>query len=215
MPTPTLEEYLETIYKLSEHGTVKPTAIAESVGVSGPTVTNTLKRLEGGGYVIRQGTDVVLTESGSAAALDIVRKHRVAERFLVDVLGLGWDEAHDDACRLEHALSPRVLVALEEFLNNPEVCPHGNPIPRADGKIPSAQGTPLASLGLGARCEVVRIEEEDEELLRYLKEIGLVPGAQVLIAEVAPFSGPFTLSVGGRSSAISHEIAEKVFVRAF
>lgn len=212
MPTPTLEEYLETIYKLAEHGDVKPTAIAEAMSVSGPTVTNTLKRLEVRGFVTREGTAVLLTDEGSLAALDIVRKHRVAERFLVDVLGLGWEEAHEDACRLEHAMSPRVLEALETYLSNPEVCPHGQPIPRPDGHVVVVPGRALADLLPGDSGDVIRVSEEDEALLTYLRELGLVPGATVLVVDVAPFAGPLTIDVDGKRSAIDRSIAEKVFV---
>ncbi len=140
MPTATLEEYLETIYKLSERGPAKPTQIAEEIGVSGPTVTNTLKRLEAAGLVRRDGTDVVLTDEGRAHSIDIIRRHRIAERFLVDVLGIDWHDVHEDACLLEHALSPRVLAALETYLDNPEVCPHGHPIPAADGTVRTVSG---------------------------------------------------------------------------
>ena len=121
MPTAALEEYLESIYKLAQAGPVRPTQIAEAVGVSGPTVTATLRRLAMHGLVSREGTKVVLTEEGLQRSLDIVRRHRVAETFLVDTLGLDWDAAHEEACTLEHALSPRVLAALEEFLDNPAV----------------------------------------------------------------------------------------------
>lgn len=212
MPTPALEEYLETIYKLSQSGDVKPTAIAESMGVSGPTVTNTLKRLETRGLVSRAGTDVLLTAEGSSAAIDIVRKHRVAERFLVDVLGLGWDEAHEDACRLEHAMSPRVLAALESYLENPDVCPHGHPIPGADGKVAALSGRPLDLLAAGESALIVRVAEDDEPHLTYLQTLGLVPGSQVTVEEIAPFSGPLTVLVGEKRSALSREVAGKVFV---
>lgn len=212
MPTPALEEYLETIYKLSYEGAVRPTAIAEAMGVSGPTVTNTLKRLEARGLVRRDGTDVYLTDEGASAAIDIVRKHRVAERFLVDVLGLGWDEAHEEACRLEHAMSPRVLAALEGFLENPDVCPHGHPIPQADGSVAVLSGRSLGELTVGDSASIVRVAEDDEHLLSYLQALGLVPGALVAIEEIAPFSGPITVVVGDKRSAISREIAGKVFV---
>jgi DtxR family Mn-dependent transcriptional regulator len=167
MPTPTLEEYLETIYKLSRDGVVKPTQIAESIGVSGPTVTATLKRLESRGLVSRTGTDVALTAEGIAQSLDIVRKHRIAETFLVSVLGLDWEAAHEDACLLEHAMSARVLEALERFLHNPEVCPHGHPIPTAQGIVAEKAGGSLADASLATPMSVLRVAE-DEDVLGYL-----------------------------------------------
>lgn len=211
MPTPTLEEYLETIYKLGQDAPVRPSQIAESVGVSGPTVTATLKRLESRGLVSRQGTDVVLTEAGMVGALDIVRKHRVAERFLVDVLGLDWEAAHEDACLLEHALSGRVLEALEAYLDNPEVCPHGHPIPGADGSMAQAKGRSLLDTEVGQKACVIRVAEE-EEVLTYLGEIGLKPGAIIEVVESAPFGGPITLRIDGGMRAIARDIAGSVTV---
>jgi DtxR family transcriptional regulator, Mn-dependent transcriptional regulator len=214
MPTATLEEYLETIYKLSQSGLVKPTAIADSVGVSGPTVTATLRRLEAQGYVTRRGTDVDLTAEGQARALDIVRRHRVAETFLVQTLGLDWDTAHEDACLLEHALSPRVLEALERFLDNPEVCPHGHPIPAADGSVAAVTGEPLCDIPVDCAVRVPRVAEENEELLGYVGSLGLRPGAVITVAESAPFGGPLTIDVGGVRTAIGRDIAKLVTVEA-
>jgi DtxR family Mn-dependent transcriptional regulator len=214
MPTATLEEYLESIYRLSdEEGLVRPTQIAEAVGVSGPTVTATLRRLELQGFVVRQGTGVVLTASGRSRAVDILRRHRVAEAFLVDTLGLEWDVAHEEACLLEHALSPRVVAALEQFLNNPELCPHGQPIPRADGSVPVGQeGEPLCGLPVGATAEVLRVADNDDHVLGYLGSVGLRPGAEVSVVEAAPFGGPLTVEIQGMKTAIAHEIAALVTV---
>ena len=214
MPTATLEEYLESIYRLSENErAVRPTQIAESVGVSGPTVTATLRRLEAQGFIVRDGTSVVLTSSGRERAVDILRRHRVAESFLVDTLGLEWDVAHEEACLLEHALSPRVLVALEEFLDNPASCPHGHPIPSADGSIRAGEpGHPLCNVSAGSSVSVLRVSEEDEDILGYLGSLGLRPGVRVEVVETAPFGGPLTVEVKGTRTAIAHEIAALVTV---
>ena len=212
MPTSTLEEYLETIYKLSQQGPAKPTQIAEEIGVSGPTVTNTLKRLESAGLIRRDGTDVVLTDEGRANSLDIVRRHRIAERFLVDVLGIDWQDVHEDACLLEHALSPRVLAALETYLNNPEVCPHGHPIPAADGTVRTVAGVALSTITAGSDVTVVQVAENDEAVLGYLQEVGLKPGAPVRVVEVAPFGGPLLVEAGERQIPLAREIAGMVLV---
>jgi DtxR family Mn-dependent transcriptional regulator len=212
MPTATLEEYLEAIYKISQSGPVRPTMIAESMGVSGPTVTATLRRLEAHDYVSRQGTDVLLTAEGTSRALDIVRRHRVAETFLVQTLGLDWDAAHEDACLLEHALSPRVLEALERFLDNPEVCPHGHPIPNADGSIAKVTGEPLCDVPAQKAVRVLRVAEDNDELLGYVGSLGLRPGALVTVAESAPFDGPLTLDIGGVRTAIARDVARLVTV---
>lgn len=212
MPTATLEEYLETIYKLAERGPVRPTPIAEALSVSGPTVTATLKRLEARGFITRKNGDVVLTESGEALAIDIVRRHRVAERFLVDVLGLAWEEAHEDACKLEHALSPRVMEALETYLNNPEVCPHGHPIPNAEGEIIPVEGVPLCDLGSGQTSRILQVAEDDEAMLTYLASLGMYPGTDVRVCEVAPFKGPLLIEVNGATYALGRDIAERILV---
>lgn len=212
MPTATLEEYLETIYKISQDGPVRPTAIAESMGVSGPTVTVTLRRLESHGLVGRDGTDVLLTDDGLAKALDIVRRHRVSERLLVDVLGLDWEAAHEEACRLEHALSPRVLEALERFLGDPDSCPHGHPIPGADGSVSAARGHSLADSPLAMPLEVLRVSEDDS-VLGYLGELGLRPGTSVTVLSSEPNGGPLVIEVDGVSRAIGRDVARSVEVR--
>lgn len=214
MPTATLEEYLESIYRLSDDGgVVRPTQIAEAVGVSGPTVTATLRRLETQGFVVREGTGVVLTPFGRERALDILRRHRVAESFLVDTLGLDWDVAHEEACLLEHALSPRVVTALEQFLDNPTSCPHGQPIPRADGSVSAGQpGHPLCNVPVGGTASVLRVADNDDHVLGYLGSLGLRPGATVNVVEAAPFGGPLTVEIKGIRTAIAHEIAALVTV---
>lgn len=212
MPTATLEEYLEAIYKIAEDGTARPTQIAESIGVSGPTVTATLRRLEARGLVTREGTGVVLTVEGRAGALDIIRRHRIAETFLVNILGLDWDEAHDEACTWEHALSPRVLAALEVFLDNPAACPHGHPIPGADGSVEPLDGQALSEVAPGATAHVLRVAENDDEMLGYIGSLGLRPGAEVVVVEKAPFEGPLTVVVEGSSKAIAREVAALITV---
>jgi DtxR family Mn-dependent transcriptional regulator len=212
MPTPTLEEYLEIIYKLSQKAPVRPTQIADAIGVSGPTVTATLKRLEVQGLTLREGNVVSLTPDGLSAALDIVRRHRISERFLVDVLGLDLDEAHEDACLLEHALSPRVLLALERYLESPELCPHGHPIPTSDGSVATVVGRPLSECSKGESTLVIQVAEDDDAVLSYLANLGLLPGRSVRVVEVAPFGGPLLIDIGGIVSAVAREMAARVLV---
>ncbi len=213
MPTATLEEYLEAIYKLHEKGAVRPTKIAEAVAVSGPTVTATLKRLQARGFITRSKGAVELTPEGERAALDIIRRHRLAEKLLVDVLGMSWDEAHEDACLLEHALSPRVQAALESFLDNPTVCPHGHPIPSAEGIVEKVVGEPLCDISQGDAGEIVQVAEDNEELLQYLASLGMFPGTDVRICEIAPFKGPLLVEVNGSQYAIAREVAGKILVK--
>lgn len=212
MPTSTLEEYLEAIYKLADRGPVRPTQLAEAMGVSGPTVTATLRRLENRGLIRRDGTVVVLTDEGTTVAVDIVRRHRIAERFLVDALGLDWEVAHEEACLLEHALSPRVLTALEAYLDNPEVCPHGHPIPSSEGVVSRVAGTALSDIPVGCSASILRVAEDDEGVLSYLGELGLYPGTVVRVISAAPFDGPLTVDIAGSATAVAKQLAGSIIV---
>jgi len=213
MPSATLEEYLETIYKISESGEVRPTQLADALSVSGATVTATLRRLEAAGLVDRPAGGVALTGRGRIEALSIIRRHRLAERLLVDVLGLPWDEVHEEACKLEHALSPRVQSALEVFLDNPEVCPHGHPIPSSDGKIASVKGVPLSEVRAGAGASILSVAEDDETLLAHLASLRLFPGAHVDVLEVEPMDGAMLVAVAGSPHALGRDVAGRVIVR--
>lgn len=214
MPSETLEEYLEAIYKLAEHDDVRPSRLADAMAVSAPTVTSALKRLKARGLITRPGGGVELTPTGRTEALSIVRRHRLAERLLVDVLGIPWEDVHEEACRLEHALSPKVQAALETYLENPEVCPHGHPIPSAEGTVAAPTGEPLCDFGAGADVEIVRIDEEAEGLLTYLASLGMYPGTRVKVCDVAPFQGPLMVEVGGSRYALGRDIARKIVVDA-
>ncbi|HZL06880.1 MAG TPA: metal-dependent transcriptional regulator [Coriobacteriia bacterium] len=210
--TETLEEYLETIYKLTERGEARPARIAETLGVSSPTVTAALKRLKAQGLITRPGGGVALTGSGRNLALNIIRRHRLAERLLVDVLGMAWEDVHEEACRLEHALSPKVQEALEAHLGSPGECPHGHPIPAADGTVAAAEGAPLCDLESGHEAAITRVDDEDEGLLKYLASLGMFPGTTVKVCDVAPFKGPLMVQVGSARYALGRDIAGKIFV---
>jgi DtxR family Mn-dependent transcriptional regulator len=213
MPSATLEEYLEAIYKLGEKGDVRPMLIAEALGVSAPTVTATLGRLEKGGLIERPNNRILLTDEGRDQAISIVRRHRLAEVFLHDVLELPWDVVHAEACKLEHALSPEVAVALERFLRDPERCPHGHVIPRADGSMRFEESIALSETAPGITYVIAQVDEEEgEEFLAYLGELGLYPGTAVDVLEVAPFDGPITVMVGSTRCAVGRQAASLVMV---
>ena len=213
MPSATLEEYLETIFKLSEKGEVRPMLIADSLGVSAPTVTATLGRLEKAGLIERPHNGVTLTPEGRLQAVSIIRRHRLAEVFLHDVLQLPWDVVHDEACKLEHALSPDVAAALERFLEDPQRCPHGHVIPRADGTMPEEAGIALSETSAGTSYLIAQVDEEEgEEFLAYLGELGLYPGTAVEVLEIAPFDGPIVVMVGDRRCAVGRQAASLVMV---
>jgi DtxR family Mn-dependent transcriptional regulator len=176
-------------------------------------VTATLRRLETARLVTRPAGGVSLTPDGLREALAIVRRHRVAERFLVDALGLPWDAAHEEACRLEHALSERVLAALEVYLDNPLVCPHGHPIPLADLSVVHESGVPLSDVLTGAAAVVVSVPEDDEAMLAYMGRMAMRPGCALTVEETAPFDGPLLVNVDGVRFPVDRGIARRIFVR--
>ncbi len=130
----------------------------------------------------------------------------------MDTLGIPWEEVHEDACLLEHALSPRVQEALERFLENPAECPHGHPIPAADGTVADRAGEPLSEQATACEAAVLRVEDEDEDLLTYLASLGMFPGTTVKVCDVAPFKGPMMVEVGGSRYALGRDIADKIVV---
>jgi DtxR family Mn-dependent transcriptional regulator len=212
MPSAAIEEYLEAIYKLSLLGEVRPAQIAEALSVSAPTVTTTLRRLETAKLVSRPRGGVALTKRGTQEALAIVRRHRLAERFLVDCLGLPWEAAHEEACRLEHALSDKVLVALEAYLDSPEACPHGHPIPSADLKVRGRGGFPMSDLAVGACGMVVSVPEDDDQRLAYFGSIAMRPGTLFTLEAAAPFDGPLLVCVAGERVAVDRAMARLIAV---
>jgi DtxR family Mn-dependent transcriptional regulator len=190
---PAVEEYLETIYELEEAGIVPMRArIVERLGVSAPSVSETVKRLEREGYLTLDARSkaMVLTESGRKYATDMVRRHRLAERLLVDVLHVPWHQVHEEACRLEHAISDNLERHLVALLGDPATCPHGNPIPGSAHAADEVALVPLAQAPQGAATEVRRIDEQleaDPSGLLLLERADLMPGSP--------------LTVGGRSAA--------------
>jgi DtxR family transcriptional regulator, Mn-dependent transcriptional regulator len=222
----TVEEYLETIYNMSMEGELVIGArLAEKFRVSPPTVTEMLKRLVRDGYVeMDNKRHVMLTEAGNQAAEAVLRRHRLTERFLVDMLGMQWHQVHEEACRLEHFISGAVEARVISNLNNPTTCPHGNPIP---GSVPNArsylkdhQAVRLSSVEPGEQAKILCISEvvEDEEaLIMYLHEKGLTPEMVVKVLSqhsIDPLThvAQVILEVEGREVAISEGVATKIWV---
>jgi len=209
-----IEEYLEAVYRLEREGPgVTTSGLASTLGVAPASVSGMLKKLERDGYVehIARG-EVKLTRAGLEVAVRVLRRHRLAERLLTDVLGVPWDEVHEEACMLEHAISARVEQHLIAFLGDPQTCPHGHPIPPADLSDPVYAGIPLAQVEAGIRTSVLGVTEEVPEILRYLASVGLRPGSEVDVIEKAPLGGPLTVEVGSQRHAISLELARMVVV---
>ena len=224
--TATVEEYLETIYNMAaEKEIVIGARLAEKFHVAPPTVTEMLKRLVRDGYVeMDQKRQISLTETGYHAAEAVLRRHRLTERFLVDMLGMQWHEVHEEACRLEHFISGAVEARVLTSLNFPTTCPHGNPIP---GQVPSArtylqdQGAiRLSTVTEGESVKILCISEvvEDEEaLIHYLHEKGLTPGMELTMLVPADQAGEredadCQLRVGEQEIRISKSVPAKIWV---
>jgi DtxR family Mn-dependent transcriptional regulator len=208
------EMYLKTIYNLeSKTGSARTGDIAKVLKITPGSVTNTLEVLEGKGLVAREPyKGVKLTEEGRKLALSVFRRHRLAERLLVDVLHLGWTESHDEACRLEHSISEELANSIQKTLGNPQTCPHGNPIPDEKGLYPPLKSEALSHLETGEYAIVTQIPDENSELLRYLATLGMFPGVKIAVEEKAPFEGPMQVKVAGNSYPLSLDVASGIFV---
>lgn len=210
-----IEEYLECIFKLQEKsGVARTNDIVKSLGVVPGTVTNTVEWLEKEGLVTHKPyKGVKLTEKGRKIALQVIRRHRLSERLLTDILHIEWDKVHDAACKLEHGITDEIIKPLEKALGHPKTCPHGNPIPTKCGGIIEEESQPLTALNEREQGTIVKITEEKADLLRYLGTIGLVPGASLEVVGKAPFNGPITIKVGRTNSALSREVASIIKVK--
>lgn len=215
MISDSIQEYLEIIYKLEQEvSPVTTSALAERLGVSAASVSEMTTKLAEQGLVTREPyKGVVLTADGRSQALVLIRRHRLWERFLTDVLDLSWDQVHEEACRLEHATSPLVEQRLAQFLGEPETCPHGHPMPTATGGMAVEAGCSLAELTAGQRAKILRVPERDSALLQYLAALGLEPEATIRVEEVSPFQGPLTVLVGKARHILGRELASKIVVQ--
>lgn len=209
------EDYLKALHALGRSGEpVSTSELAARLGVSAPSVTAMLRRLADEDLVDhapRAGAR--LTEQGNRKALEMVRRHRILETFLVEVLGLDWSEVHEDAEVLEHHISDRVLEAIDRLVGHPEEDPHGHPIPDRSGRLPLRSLHPLADLDRGARATVREIRDADQSRMARWKEVGLVPGAQVHVLEVRQPDDIYELDVAGRELTIGSEGLDGVLVQ--
>ena len=206
------EDYLKGIYALESDGRRATTsALAERMGVSAPSATAMTKRLAELGLVERAPyRGVVLTPAGRRAALEVLRHHRLLERYLAESLGLPLDEVHAEADRLEHALSEELEARIDEALGYPTHDPHGDPIPDARLRIAAPTSRSVADLDPGDTAVVARVPDGDPELLRYLAEIALLPGEELELTRSAPAGGPLTVRTGNGEHAIARDLAAAV-----
>jgi len=214
--TVSVEDYLKSIFELSRAtGSAVTSEVASRLGVASASVSAMVRRLTGQGLVSHERYGALrLTKKGRTVALQLVRRHRVIEAYLVTALGYSWDEVHSEAERLEHAASPELINRMAAAIGEPAVDPHGAPIPTAHGKLEEPRYRSLGDLAPGEKARIVRVEDEDPELLRYLAALRFVPGATVRCLKKEPYEGPLTIRVGAKAHVIGPPLAARVFVNA-
>ncbi|NTU86114.1 MAG: metal-dependent transcriptional regulator [Chloroflexales bacterium] len=211
--TPAIEDYLKAIYTLQQQGAVTTSLLGEQRGSKPGSVTGMVKKLAEMNLVQHtpyQG--VQLTPAGERIALEVIRHHRLLELFLVEALGYSWDEVHEEAEKLEHHISEKLEARIAARLGHPTIDPHGDPIPTVEGRIPQSSGVRLSDLEPDERARVVRMRDQSAERLRYLADLGLVPGAVIEIMATAPFDGPLSIRVGSAVYALDRRMARTIEV---
>ncbi len=207
-----MQEYLAEAYRLAYYQDGDPyistSDLAKVMHVSAPAVTRMVARLKEAGYLEHEPyKGIALTSKGEREALMNIRRHRLVERFLTDVMKFGWHECHDDADDLGAAVSDVVVERMAVMAGHPKRCPHGEPIPSADGRMPRVVDYPLNNVEQGSDWVISRVNTHDEDKLKYLDSLGLKPGARFTLVERAPFNGPLQLGVNGQIKVIGHELA--------
>jgi DtxR family transcriptional regulator, Mn-dependent transcriptional regulator len=217
VPSLTVENYVKTIYVLAQKANAAEVAtgqIAAALGVLPGTVTSMLKTLDESNlatYTPYEG--VRLTAAGRALALRVLRRHRLIEQFLSQTLNLSWDEVHEEAEHMEHAVSDALVDRIDAFLGHPTTDPHGDPIPQADGSMAAAADRPLSQCKPGEKFRLARVVDQSPEFLRYLSQAGLRIGAKGALVGRDLSPGEITLDVDGEHKTLSHEAAAKIMVR--
>lgn len=211
------QNYLKTVWSLSEWSDAKisPSLIAEKTGLKLSTVSDAVRKLTEQGLLDHTPYGAVtLTEQGRTYAVSMVRRHRLIETFLVQVLGYGWDQVHDEAETLEHAVSDFMIDRIDRFLGFPARDPHGDPVPAADGSLPRIDAAPLAPSDVGETVIVERISDEDPALLQHFAAEGIVIGARLVVAEGAPFSDSVEVTVADddRTVTLGHTPMSALYV---
>ena len=213
-PSAAMREYLAEMYRLQEDAdTVSTTGLAERLDVSAPAVPRMLRRLQTAGYVERvpyQGAE--LTELGRREALKELRRHRVLEVFLVKIMGFTWDEAHEHADDLGKGLNDVIVERMAKMTDFPTRCPHGEPIPDADGNLPEINDVGIINLSVGYKGKVSRVRTHDPEKLRYFASLGLVPQVDFELVGRAPFNGPMRLRLDREEVVLGIELARALWV---
>ena len=213
MVSESAQDYLKAIWKLERTGDMSTTALAEALGVSPASATAMLKKLATLGLVVHERYHgATLTPAGERMALEVVRHHRLLELYLMEALGLSWDQVHEEAERLEHHLSDELEARIDRALGFPTRDPHGDPIPTPELLLQSDEMVCLSDLEAGSLTVIRRVPDGDPELLRYLASLGLVPAEEVTVVDQAPFDGPVTVEVRGARHAIGRSLAAQIEV---
>lgn len=213
--TEVVEDYLKAVFHegTRSDGTATTSGLAAQLGVAAPSVSAMLKRLEADDLVRRSPDQVELTAHGRRHALDVVRRHRLLEVFLVQVLDVPWDEVHAEAEVLEHALSPRLEARIDALLGHPTRDPHGDPIPPASGEHVEDWATPLALAPPGCDFHVERVSDRDSDALRHLAALGIGPGSLLRVGDWAPFGGPLEVRAAGAQHLLAPGLVRVVHGR--
>ena len=215
--TQSIQDYLKRIFELTEEGNPASTNdLATRLGIAPASVTGMVQKLASAEPPLvnyRRHHGVTLTPEGERAALEVLRHHRLLESWLVQSLGYSWDEVHEEACRLEHVISEDFEARMAAALGHPERDPHGDPIPTADLVMPSDEALPLSSLRPTQQAVILRVVGEDPAFLRYLDELGLVPGARLEVISYSPIDNNLTVTVVGcPTSVVGLAITSKIYV---
>jgi DtxR family transcriptional regulator, Mn-dependent transcriptional regulator len=215
MRTETDENYLKEIYTLSlDNPQITTSLLAHRLGYSPATITGQLKKLANLQWVVYEPYQgVTLTDTGRAIALEVIRHHRLIETYLAQALNIPWDRVHEEAEKLEHALSEYLEERIDELLGHPSVDPHGAPIPTYDGMISNSNRLKLANLPKGAIAEVVEVNDRDPGFLIHLSRINLLPGTQFEVLDVETFDGLITLRISNQVQILGQTSANRILVK--
>ncbi len=209
------EDYLTAIYRnLDDAGEIKPNLLAEKLEISNAAVTDMLRKLSRDGFIdYKKYKSIKLTDDGESYAKSILRRHRIWEVFLYKTLGMSWDKIHEEAEKLEHSSSDELISLLEEFLDYPEVDPHGYPIPDKKGKIKNSKSViAVTEVDINCSAKVVRVNDDVKNMLAYITKIGINLGKEIKIKDKLEFDGSVLIKVNGKDVNLSKKVASNIFV---
>jgi len=219
--TSKMRDYLTEIYRLSDRGAaqddgyISTSALADLLDVSAPAVNRMVTKLKEDGLLDHEPYQGIrLTPKGQREALKELRRHRIAEAFLVNVMGFGWHEVHQEADRMGQAISEPIAERMAQMAGNPAFCPHGEPIPTPDGDLPELNDVLLSEAEESVDLVITRVRTRESDRLEYLTALGLLPGTALQVLHKAPFNGPLQLKVGSEYRIVGHNLAELIKVKA-